>query len=143
LWGTGFIRAGALSRGKESITLADLAGMLRNAMAGIQARGGASLGDKTILDASDPITAAIEQRAQDPESSLLTTLQEATEKAHATIETTRPWTARRGRQSFTGERSAGTLDPGVVAIATIMEALASRFAPTNSEQISASSNAQT
>jgi dihydroxyacetone kinase-like protein len=132
LWGTGFIRAGALSRGKESITLAELAAMLRNSMAGIQARGGASLGDKTILDALEPVAATIEQRAADPASSLLTALREATDKAVESVELTRPWTARRGRQSFTGERSAGTLDPGVVAIATIMQALASRFAPVGS-----------
>jgi dihydroxyacetone kinase phosphoprotein-dependent L subunit len=129
LWGTGFIRAGALSRGKDSITLAELGAMLRNSMAGIQARGGASLGDKTILDALEPIAATIEERAKDPECSLLATLREAADKATATIETTKPWTARRGRQSFTGERSAGTLDPGIVAIATIMQAVAIRFAP--------------
>jgi|ERR1700726_2187963 phosphoenolpyruvate---glycerone phosphotransferase subunit DhaL len=41
LWGTGFIRAGALSREKESITLTELGAMLRNSIAGIQARGGA------------------------------------------------------------------------------------------------------
>src|SRR3984893_16934831 len=51
------MRAGALSRGKESITLVDLGAMLRNSMAGIQARGGASLGDKTVLDALEPIAA--------------------------------------------------------------------------------------
>src|SRR5260221_1288358 len=54
LWGTGFMRAGALSRGKESITLADLGAMLRNSIAGIQALGGASLGGNTNLDALDP-----------------------------------------------------------------------------------------
>jgi dihydroxyacetone kinase phosphoprotein-dependent L subunit len=129
LWGTGFVRAGALSREKESITLTELGAMLRNSIAGIQARGGASLGDKTILDALEPIAATIEQRAQEPECSLLTALREAADKATATVEATRPWTARRGRQSFTGERSAGTLDPGIVAIATIMQALATRFAP--------------
>jgi dihydroxyacetone kinase-like protein len=132
LWGTGFLRAGALSRGKESITLAELGAMLRNAMAGIQARGGASLGDKTILDALEPVAVTVEERAQDAECSLLDTLREAADKATASIEATRPWVARRGRQSFTGERSAGTLDPGVVAIATIMQALVSRFAPVTS-----------
>src|ERR1700741_1612942 len=70
LWGTGFMRAGALSRGKESISLADLGAMLRTSMAGIQGRGGASLGDKTILDALDPIAATVEQRAHDAGSSL-------------------------------------------------------------------------
>ena len=31
-------------------------------------------------------------------------------------ETTRGWTAKRGRQSFTGDRSIGTYDPGIVAV---------------------------
>ena len=106
--------------------------MLRNSMAGIQARGGASLGDKTILDALEPIAATVEQRAQDSGSSLLAVLREAADKATATVEASRPWTARRGRQSFTGERSGGTLDPGIVAIATIMQALTTRFAPVTS-----------
>jgi dihydroxyacetone kinase-like protein len=129
LWGTGFIRAGALSRGRQSITLSELGAMLRNSMAGIQARGGASLGDKTLLDGLDPIAAEIEKQAQDPANSLFATLREAAEKATAAIEATRPLTARRGRQSFTGDRSAGTLDPGIVAIATITHALVHRFAP--------------
>lgn len=129
LWGTGFIRAGALSRGKLSITLSELGAMLRNSIAGIQARGGASLGDKTLLDALEPIAAEIEKQAQDPSNPLFAALREAAEKATATIEATRPWIARRGRQSFTGDRSAGTLDPGIVAIATIMQALVHRFAP--------------
>src|SRR5260370_26156171 len=63
LWGTGFMRAGALSRGKESITLADLGAMPRNSMAGIQAPGGASLRDKTILDPVDPLAARRAQAA--------------------------------------------------------------------------------
>ncbi len=129
LWGTGFIRAGALSRGKQSITLSELGAMLRNSIAGIQARGGASLGDKTLLDALEPIVAEIEKQAQLPDSSLFATLREAAEKATSAIEATRPLTARRGRQSFTGDRSAGTLDPGIVAIATMMQALVHRFAP--------------
>jgi phosphoenolpyruvate---glycerone phosphotransferase subunit DhaL len=129
LWGTGFIRAGALSRGKQSITLSELGAMLRNSMAGIQARGGASLGDKTLLDGLEPIAAEIEKHAQDPANVLFATLREAAERATTAIEETRPLIARRGRQSFTGDRSAGTLDPGIVAIATIMQALVHRFAP--------------
>src|SRR5260370_22521794 len=50
LRGTGLIRAGAVSRGKESITLADLGAMLRNSMAGIQAQRRADLGYQTDLD---------------------------------------------------------------------------------------------
>jgi hypothetical protein len=31
-------------------------------------------------------------------------------------ETTKSWTAKRGRQSFTGDRSIGTYDSGIVAV---------------------------
>jgi hypothetical protein len=39
------------------------------------------------------------------------------------IEGTRDWVAKRGRQSFTGDRSRGTLDPGIVAVATMLNDL--------------------
>src|SRR5260221_4866376 len=100
LWGTGFMRAGALSRGKESITLADLGAMLRNSMAGIQARGGASLGDKTILDALDPIAPTGEQRAHDPGNSLGAGLPAAAAKSTATAEASTARSARRCRPSI-------------------------------------------
>ena len=35
---------------------------------------------------------------------------------------TRDWVAKRGRQSFLGERSRGTVDPGIVAVAAMMQA---------------------
>jgi hypothetical protein len=35
--------------------------------------------------------------------------------------------AKRGRQQFTGERSIGTPDPGIVAIATMMNDLCTQF----------------
>jgi hypothetical protein len=35
--------------------------------------------------------------------------------------------AKRGRQQFTGERSAGTPDPGIVAIATMMNDICASF----------------
>jgi hypothetical protein len=38
-------------------------------------------------------------------------------------ETTKGWVAKRGRQSFTGERSVGTYDPGIVAIGDMTKAI--------------------
>lgn len=126
IWGTGFIRASAASRDKQELTVADLATMLRRASEGMMARGGAKLGDKTILDALEPIVALLEREAAAPGAELL---QRATEAARAVAEESRPWVARRGRQSFTGDRSSGTLDPGIVAVGTLMDALAHAFAP--------------
>src|SRR5690606_17915588 len=61
IWGTGFMRAGALSRDKTSITLDELEKMLTAAIEGIQQRGGAQAGDKTLLDALIPVRDKIKE----------------------------------------------------------------------------------
>ncbi len=130
IWGTGFLRAAAVAKGKPEITVADLALMLRRAAEGMMARGGAKLGDKTILDALEPITALLEETAAQGEAANgAELLAQATARAQAVAEESRPWVARRGRQSFTGDRSRGTLDPGIVAVGVLMGALQEAFIP--------------
>ena len=124
IWGTGFMRTGAASKDKISITLADLVAMLRSAMEGMMARGGAQLGDKTLIDAVAPATDKIEKWSQKEPQNVIGAAQAAADAATEMIEATRGWEAKRGRQSFTGERSKGTLDPGTVAVATMMQAVA-------------------
>lgn len=130
LWGTAFIRAAAVARDKQELTLPDLALMFRRALNGMMTRGGAKLGDKTLLDALDAVAALLDQEAAkpDPEPSLKL-LRQTAEAAQAMAEKTRPWTARRGRQSFTGDRSSGTLDPGIVAVGVILKALSEANEP--------------
>ena len=41
--------------------------------------------------------------------------------ARDAAEATRPMQARRGRASYTGERSIGSVDPGAVAVAVLAE----------------------
>jgi dihydroxyacetone kinase phosphoprotein-dependent L subunit len=127
IWGTGFMRAGMLTKDKTSISLAELEAMLTAAIEGIQQRGGAVAGDKTLLDALIPMRDIIRQRADDAGAEPAEVLKEATAAANEAIERTRSWVARRGRQSFTGERSCGTPDPGIVAIATMMNDICDSF----------------
>ncbi len=63
IWGTGFMRAGALAKDRTSITLDDLDKMLTASIEGIQKRGGAQLGDKTLLDALIPIRDVVHEHA--------------------------------------------------------------------------------
>ena len=126
IWGTGFMRAGALSKDRTSITLADLEKMLTAAIEGIQKRGGAQLGDKTLLDSVIPIRDIVRDGAAndaDPRE----VLRQATQVANDSIERTKPWVAKRGRQQFTGDRSANTPDPGIVAIATMLNDICAKF----------------
>jgi dihydroxyacetone kinase phosphoprotein-dependent L subunit len=126
IWGTGFMRAGALSKDRTSITLGDLDKMLTAAIEGIQKRGGAQLGDKTLLDSVIPIRDIVREGATkdaDPRE----VLRQATQTANDMIERTKPWVAKRGRQQFTGDRSANTPDPGIVAIATMLNDICVKF----------------
>ena len=66
MWGTAFLRAGATAGDKEEIAPEDVIEMLRAAIAGIMARGGAQLGDKTLLDALAPVTDSLEASIADP-----------------------------------------------------------------------------
>jgi dihydroxyacetone kinase phosphoprotein-dependent L subunit len=131
IWGTAFMRAGALSKDRTSITLDDLEKMLTAAIEGIQKRGGAQLGDKTLLDALIPIRDTVRERAADPNATAHEVLQRATAVANEAIESTKDLVAKRGRQQFTGERSRGTPDPGIVAIATMMNDLCTQFGVAN------------
>ena len=121
IWGTGFMKAAMLTRGKESITLQDLADMLGSAIEGIQARGGAKLGDKTLLDALIPVHEKLKEHAAAGTPDLGAALKDVADEAENAIDATRSLVAHRGRASQVGERSANTPDPGIVAIATILQ----------------------
>ena len=129
IWGTAFMRAGALSKDKDTLSLEEIDAMLGAAIEGIQKRGGAELGDKTLLDALAPVREVVASYAgKDVADGEV--LKEATRVANEAIENTKDWVARRGRQSFTGERSSGSPDPGIVAIATMLNDLCTEFGVT-------------
>ena len=127
IWGTGFLRAGTTAAGAASLDADQVVVMLRAAVEGIKARGGAELGEKTLLDALVPATDTIEEQAN-AGSSAAESLRAAAVTARSAAEATRPMLAKRGRASYTGERSIGTLDAGAVAVAVLLEALADEWA---------------
>jgi dihydroxyacetone kinase len=120
------MRAAMLSKEKTSISLAELEQMLTAAVDGIQQRGGAQLGDKTLLDALIPVRDTVKAHAEGGADGA-TALKACAEAAEEAIERTKHLEAKRGRQSFTGERSIGSLDPGIVAIATILGDICTEF----------------
>jgi phosphoenolpyruvate---glycerone phosphotransferase subunit DhaL len=126
IWGTGFLRAATGAGGADTIDAAQIVTMLRAAVDGIQARGGAEVGDKTLLDslvpAIDTLEAQLVAGASAPD-----VVRAIAVSARSAAEATRPMLAKRGRAAYTGERSIGTLDAGAVAVAVILEALAERW----------------
>jgi dihydroxyacetone kinase phosphoprotein-dependent L subunit len=123
IWGTAFLRAGGAAGSATKLEPAQVVAMLRAAIEGIKARGHSDVGDKTLLDALVPAVDTIEVHiglGDDAAAILRSAAVTARERAEAT----RPMQAMRGRASYTGERSIGTLDAGAVAVAVMFEALA-------------------
>lgn len=123
IWGTAFLRAGGTVKGKTDLTGEDVVAMLRAAIEGIKARGGASLGEKTLLDALVPMTDTIEERlaAGDAPADVA---KAAAVAARTAAEATKELEAKRGRAAYTGERSIGSVDPGAIAVAVLAEKIA-------------------
>lgn len=123
LWGTAFLRAGAVVKGETEISASQVPEMLHAAIEGIMARGNSKIGDKTLLDVLVPMTDEAERLIAEntPAPDMIPAL--AVVARNAAVATT-PMLARRGRASYTGERSIGSPDAGAVAVAVITEELA-------------------
>jgi dihydroxyacetone kinase len=116
------MRCGMAFKGKTEINIEDIISGFKSAFEGISKRGGAVLGDKTLLDALNAIIVSLEE-SQSNGTELLEAFKKASGAAVEMRETTKGWTAKRGRQSFTGDRSIGTYDPGIIAIGDMSVAI--------------------
>ena len=122
LWGTAFMRAGMTAGAAEELSGEQVVAMLRAAIEGIKARGQSDVGDKTLLDALVPMTDRIEQELSAGADGKQV-LAGAAETARQAAEATKDLVARRGRASYTGERSKGSVDAGAMGVAVIVESI--------------------
>ncbi len=123
LYGTLFLQMGSALAGNPEIELADYAQAWRKGLEGVQARGKAQPGDKTMVDALIPGVEALE-RASDLSDGLRAAAQAAETGMKATI----PLVARKGRASYLGERSRDHQDPGATSTYYLFEAAAAALA---------------
>ncbi len=123
LYGTAFLRASSAVAGKEDITPTDVAEALEAALGGVKQRGKAEPGDKTMIDALEPSAAAAKEAADSGDGSAQV-LRAAAAAAAEGAEVTIPLTAKRGRASYLGPRSAGHKDPGATSTALLLAAAA-------------------
>ena len=123
LYGTFFLRCGTALGEDGAVDAAALGAALRAGVAGVQARGKAEAGDKTMLDAWLPAVDAYDA-ALAGGGDLRAALRAAAEGAGAGRDATVDLVARKGRASYLGERSRGHLDPGATSTTMILEAAA-------------------
>ncbi|MER8377980.1 dihydroxyacetone kinase subunit DhaL [Mesorhizobium sp. M0189] len=122
LYATAFMRAAAAVKGKAILEDADIIAMLRAMAQGIQDRGKAELGEKTMVDAWLPAAQAA-GAAQEAGKTLLESLETALAAAERGAEATKDMIAAKGRSSRLGERSLGHMDPGAASAVTIIKAI--------------------
>ena len=130
IWGTAFLRAGIAAGDRTELAPQDVIAMLRAAVTGIMARGGASLGEKTLLDALVPATDSLEAAIEDPAfqgDHGVAAIQRAADVVVKAAEETKGMLAMRGRAAYTGERSIGSVDAGATAIGVILQAISAAW----------------
>jgi phosphoenolpyruvate---glycerone phosphotransferase subunit DhaL len=123
LYGTLFLQFGVATAGKADLEPADWALALEKGVEGVQMRGKAEPGDKTMVDALIPARDAFRQAVDDGES-FEDALRRSAAAAEEGMKATIPWVARKGRASYLGERSAGHQDPGATSSYLLLKAAA-------------------
>jgi len=117
VYGTLFRRGGRGLRGRATFEAESLAIFLEEGLAGVRERGGASVGDKTIVDALHPASLAARAAA---DGSLADALEGAAAAAEQGLEGTRGMRATVGKAKTLGDRAIGHVDPGAMSFALMM-----------------------
>lgn len=110
--------AGKHCAGRESLSTPDVAALLSEVIATLSARGGAALGDKTVLDGLDAIRRALSGAAADAPALAL-----AGAAVRESLDAFRDKPNRMGRARMFAEKTIGLDDPGMVALLRMVEAL--------------------
>lgn len=106
LYGTAF-----LEMAKKSKETSDIGELLIAAVAGIKKRGNAKVGDKTMIDVWEPLTAKINEGTL------------SSKDVTEAVDSTKKMVAKKGRASYLGDRSMNHLDPGAMSSGYLFTAL--------------------
>ena len=123
LYGTAFMRAGTALAGKTELSQDDVLGGMKAALEGIQTRGKAIQGEKTMLDALIPAIRAFEE-GQTAGLDNKAIWSKVIKAAQDGIEYTKTIIATKGRASYLGERSLDHQDPGATSMTLILQCFA-------------------
>lgn len=119
---TALMRAGNEAKGLTDLDLNTMSKMLTAANSGIQERGKAQPGDKTIVDAMHPAAqafATVVSERDDGKAAATAMLAAAREGRDAA----RALRSKMGRGAWVGERTENKLDPGTVLFVSVVEAI--------------------
>ncbi|TIO08705.1 MAG: dihydroxyacetone kinase subunit L [Mesorhizobium sp.] len=122
LYATAFMRGAVAVKGKANLAGADVIALFQAMAQGIQDRGKAEIGEKTMVDAWLPAAQAA-AATHAAGKTLSESLAAAVEAAERGAEATKDMVAAKGRSSRLGERSLGHMDPGAASAVTVISAI--------------------
>jgi phosphoenolpyruvate---glycerone phosphotransferase subunit DhaL len=115
LLGVAFVASAKFTAGQTSIEAAQMPELLKAVLDALIARGGASLGDKTVLDPLDAVIHAIKGDSEKQ-------YEAAKQAVDKTLDEFRRKPNKIGRARMFADRSIGMDDPGMVAFAHLLHA---------------------
>ncbi len=118
LYATAFMRAAASAKGKQTLDAQGYADVIQAMAKGIQERGKASAGEKTMLDAWLPAAETASQIAG--QCGLCELAVRVAAAASAGARDTVSMKATKGRAARLGDRSIGHIDPGAFSAAMML-----------------------
>jgi dihydroxyacetone kinase-like protein len=113
-----FVTASKTLQGHAMLERAALPGLLDGVVGALSARGGAALGDKTMLDSLHSIARALEESGSTTDARAV-----ARQAATAALDAMRGQPNRIGRARMFADKSIGADDPGMVAVLRMVESL--------------------
>ena len=120
IFGTLFRAGGKALKGQDVFDSAGLATFLQAAVQGVQDRGKAEVGDKTVVDAMVP---AAEKAKGTSEGNLTEALAAAADAAEGGKEASKDMGAKFGRAKTLGDGAVGHPDAGALSFTIIMQAM--------------------
>jgi dihydroxyacetone kinase-like protein len=126
LYGTLFLQMGSKANGWAALDVSGWAEAFAAGLQGVQARGKAQPGDKTMVDALAPAVEEL-RRAAAEGGGAAEAARRAAVAAEEGMQATVPMEARRGRASYLGPRSVGHQDPGATSTYLLLRSAAEAF----------------
>ena len=120
LFGTLFRNGGKALDGEENLNSEGLKSFLNAANEGVKSRGGASPGDKTMIDALEPAAQVASENISLPLYELISQVSQAADRGK---EESKDMIATMGRAKTLGERSLGHPDAGACSVAIILKSM--------------------
>lgn len=125
IFGTFFRNGGKALAGSESFDSAGLASFLQAGVDGVKQRGGAAVGDKTVVDAMQPAADKAATVTAQPLSESIVAVNTA---ALEGLEASKAMIAKFGRAKTLGEGCIGFPDAGALSVTVIIGAFADYIA---------------